>query len=132
MSVYKTKEQRNKEIAELKSYLESQESLAYDMIKRGTIKKEIYLKCGGNGPQKDKMIEALGGSRERIIQKIAEAKGDKELLNKKFVALFAKEEADIIYNGFEDDSEQNRCDFAASVYSLAVEVCKEQNCWDNV
>uniref|UniRef100_UPI0026391D53 hypothetical protein n=1 Tax=Marinobacter sp. TaxID=50741 RepID=UPI0026391D53 len=59
------------------------------------------------------------GCLERLIERTKEMASTGELWESDTLALWCKQEADVWFDGFPDDTLNNRVDFTASLYGLA-------------
>lgn len=96
----------------LRAHLQQETETALAWVDAGTIRDDSsFLDPEG--------IMPFQGSLERLAQRTADMQAEGESWNRAFLARWCKGEADAWFEGFPDDSVENRKDFTASLFSLA-------------
>ncbi len=98
--------------ASLKQHLQEQISIALQWVETGSVRDDSTFEDGdGRLP--------FQGCLERLIERTKEMASTGELWESDTLALWCKQEADVWFDGFPDDTLNNRVDFTASLYGLA-------------
>lgn len=98
--------------ASLKQHLQEQASIALQWVESGSVRDDsTFEDADGRLP--------FQGCIERLTERTKEMALIGERWEREPLAVWCKQEADVWFDGFPDDSQSNRRDFAASLYSLA-------------
>jgi hypothetical protein len=96
----------------LKQHLQEQISIALQWVESGSVREDSTFEDGdGHLP--------FQGCLERLTERTNEMALLGERWESETLALWCKQEADVWFDGFPDDTQKNRADFTASLYSLA-------------
>lgn len=97
--------------ASLKLYIQQEIAAALRWIELGSLRENSTFQDGdGHQP--------FEGCLERLTERSQELASTGERWDKEALARWCKAEADVWFDGFPDDTQNNRIDFVASLYSL--------------
>jgi hypothetical protein len=96
----------------LRGHLQYETKIAVQRVKDGAIRDDqSFADKDGHQP--------FDGCIERLVERTAEIERDGDGWSGYELMLWCKQEADVWFDGYPDDTEQNRKDFTASIFDLA-------------